>query len=111
AQSSTVITLQSEGCSLFDRNYLLTFRPEPTPLSGRENPAVWPACVDESRIEDRRTTAALRVVWNQPAVDPIIEESPAHRIDNLRTLLKRRRMRLRQKNGHDQPCIRCRDST
>ncbi|WP_425563447.1 IS30 family transposase, partial [Mycolicibacterium helvum] len=23
--------LQSEGCSLFDRNYLLTFRPEPTP--------------------------------------------------------------------------------
>ncbi|BBY65025.1 IS30 family transposase [Mycolicibacterium helvum] len=31
AQSSTVITLQSEGCSLFDRNYLLTFRPEPTP--------------------------------------------------------------------------------
>lgn len=23
-------TLQSEGCSLFDRNYLLTFRPEPT---------------------------------------------------------------------------------
>ncbi|WP_232006181.1 hypothetical protein, partial [Mycobacterium sp. 852013-50091_SCH5140682] len=30
AQSSTVITLQSEGCSLFDRNYLLTFRPEPT---------------------------------------------------------------------------------
>ncbi|WP_407662739.1 IS30 family transposase [Mycolicibacterium helvum] len=26
-----MITLQSEGCSLFDRNYLLTFRPEPTP--------------------------------------------------------------------------------
>ncbi|WP_407665758.1 hypothetical protein [Mycolicibacterium aubagnense] len=30
AQSSTVITLQSEGCSLFDRNHLPTFQPELT---------------------------------------------------------------------------------
>lgn len=51
-----MITLQSEGCSLFDRNYLLTFRPEPTAAfdaagSSTDRPAknevavAWPAAV------------------------------------------------------------------
>lgn len=75
AQSSTVITLQSEGCSLFDRNYLLTFQPEPTQYPNSEPstyaPSVTPLQITLTPTITRKSqTASVTVGYTiEPATD------------------------------------------
>ncbi len=81
AQSSTVITLQSEGCSLFDRNYLLTFRPEPTSGKDGGREATYDGTIDWSRTGD--SPAPDRVWTGYTVVQAKQHERPSSLPDDL----------------------------
>ena len=55
--------------------------------AGRIHLPVRPTCLDEECVEDGGAAAALVIVWNYPAVNPIVEERPAQCSDDLGSLI------------------------